>query len=59
MMEYWNNGREYGEHSGGPRSVVADVRCGRDGARPSKYIIPTFLYSIIPLKFYARTRLYE
>ena len=45
MMEYWNNGREYGEHSGGPRSVVADVRCGRDGARPSKYNNPTFRLS--------------
>jgi hypothetical protein len=42
MMEYWNSGREHNANSGGPRSVVADSNDGRDGARPSKYIIPTF-----------------
>jgi hypothetical protein len=28
------------ETNGGPRSVVADISGGRDGARPSKNIIP-------------------
>jgi hypothetical protein len=40
MLECWNNG--------GPRSVVAVSSVGRDGARPSRCIIPSFHYSIIP-----------
>jgi hypothetical protein len=49
MLEYWNNGVKSFENNGGPRSVVAVSSGGRDGARPSRHIIPSFRYSIIPV----------
>jgi hypothetical protein len=47
MLEYWNSRRGHGKQSGGTRSVAS----GHDEAWPSKYMIPSFPYSNIPVKF--------